>query len=110
MRDEIVGELGDGKDEHQVEEQLDVGDAAVLVLLPGPQQSQSSQHGVELQISAISRFISSGSTGMRHPLCAHGHAIATHAELKWSSPEWLAEPVLCSEHTKRPMGDQRSER
>ena len=30
MCPEVLGELGDGKDEHQVEEQLDIGDARMV--------------------------------------------------------------------------------
>ena len=31
-------ELGDGEDEHQIEEQLDKGDARMVVAVPGPEQ------------------------------------------------------------------------
>ena len=36
VRQQAVRELRDGEHEHQVEEQLDVGDAAVLVAAAGP--------------------------------------------------------------------------
>ena len=37
MRQQAMRKLGDREHEHQIEEQFDIGDAAVLVAVPRPQ-------------------------------------------------------------------------
>lgn len=44
MSQQSLRQLGDGEDEHQVEEQLDIGDAGMVVAAAGAQMVLSREH------------------------------------------------------------------